>query len=469
MDGLEAVEIRLSKLKEQNEEFRIDSEFLLKEYLLFDKRINDIGYDFIDNFSFVTDGIHESIDFDDSSKINLLSAKSPKNNVFDLSGNGYISKKQHKVNPRTALKENDIIISTVGTIGNCAVVDESILPANSDRHVGIIRVEKKYRPYYLSTFLLTKYGRTQSLRHSTGNVQLNLFIYKIRSLKVPFFNDDFQKVIENIVLTSHELIKQSNALYDSAQSLLLSKLGLADYASINVGIAVKTFANSFGKTGRLDSEYYQPKYDELFSVLGHFRTDTLGNMVSVNKSIEPGSDFYGDEGVPFVRISNLSKYEISDPNIKIPLDTVQNISELYPKKDTILLSKDGSVGIAYKLTEDMQCVTSGAILHLKVKNTDKILPDYLTLVLNSIVVQMQAERDAGGSIIQHWKPSEISEVVIPVLDMIVQNEIVQKVQESFELRKKSAALLEAAKQAVEIAIEQCEVAGIDFLNRLEGM
>lgn len=54
----------------------------------------------------------------------------------------------------------------------------------------------------------------------------------------------------------------------------------------------------------------------------------------------------------------------------------------------------------------MDVITSGAIIHLTV--TDKeVLPDYLTLVINSVVVKLQAERDAGGSIIQHWKPSEI--------------------------------------------------------------
>lgn len=77
-----------------------------------------------------------------------------------------------------------------------------------------------------------------------------------------------------------------------------------------------------------------------------------------------------------------------------------------PRKDTILLSKDGSVGIAYKVSEDMNAITSGAILHLSVK-ADEVLPDYLTLVLNSKVVQMQAERDSG-SILQHWKPSKLS-------------------------------------------------------------
>ena len=61
----------------------------------------------------------------------------------------------------------------------------------------------------------------------------------------------------------------------------------------------------------------------------------------------------------------------------------------------------------------MEVITSGALLHLTIKNPDEILPDYLTMVLNSPIVQLQAERDTNGAIIQHWKPSEIEKVVIP--------------------------------------------------------
>jgi len=125
---------------------------------------------------------------------------------------------------------------------------------------------------------------------------------------------------------------------------------------------------------------------------------------------------------------------------------------LQPKKDTILLSKDGSVGIAYKIEQDLDVITSGALLHLTVTNND-FLPDYVTLVVNSEVVKMQAERDAGGSIIQHWKPSEIEQVIIPKVPMPTQQQISALIQESFVLRKESERLLAEAKEMVEREIE----------------
>jgi restriction endonuclease S subunit len=106
--------------------------------------------------------------------------------------------------------------------------------------------------------------------------------------------------------------------------------------------------------------------------------------------------------------------------------------------------------------ENMQAVTSGAILHLTVKDKSKILPEYLTLALNSEVVKMQAERDAGGSIILHWRVNEIENAVIPVVSYDIQCQIAELIRESFYLRRESERLLEKAKEMVEREISKGE-------------
>ena len=175
LEGLEATEVRYSQL---NKERRFDAEYFSKINIILYEQLSSISTTTIGEIAIVTDGIHTSIDYSEESDINLISATSPRENFFDLSRQVFISSEAHAKNPRTELRIDDVIVSTVGTIGNCAVVRPCVLPANSDRHVGIIRLRhKEYSPYFLSTFLLTKYGRMQTLRESTGNVQLNLFLY----------------------------------------------------------------------------------------------------------------------------------------------------------------------------------------------------------------------------------------------------------------------------------------------------
>jgi restriction endonuclease S subunit len=69
-------------------------------------------------------------------------------------------------------------------------------------------------------------------------------------------------------------------------------------------------------------------------------------------------------------------------------------------------------------------------------------------------VQKQAERDAGGSIILHWRLNEIEKVVIPVVDIKIQQQIAALIEKSFYLCSESNKLLQEAKDMVEKEVEK---------------
>ncbi len=310
-------------------------------------------------------------------------------------------------------------------------------------------------PEYLAAFLSCKYGVQDVRRRARQSInQTNVNPEEVKEISIPMFSSRLQSIVTDNFDKAHDSLLKSEELYNKAESLLTSNLGLGNLDLSIENNNIKSFKSSFLSTGRLDAEYYQPKYDELINKIKRYPCEVLSNLVDIQKSIEPGSDAYQESGIPFYRVSNLTKFGLTQPDIHLDKHKYSDI--INPKKDTILLTKDGTVGVAYKVTENIKGITSGAVLHLNIKDKTRILPDYLTLVLNSIVVQLQAERDAGGSIIQHWKPSEIEEVVIPLLDIEIQHEIAELVQQSFQLKSKSEQLLENAKSLVEYAIEHGE-------------
>lgn len=67
----------------------------------------------------------------------------------------------------------------------------------------------------------------------------------------------------------------------------------------------------------------------------------------------------------------------------------------------------------------------------------------------------------GGSISYYHR---IEQVLIPIIDMEKQEKITRLIQQSFQLKKQSQQLLEAAKQAVEIAIEQGEDKAMGYIQ-----
>jgi restriction endonuclease S subunit len=462
MDGLEAVEIKLSGLERTN---RIDSEFYRKENLIVLDVLKKKKHKPLTDSFYVSDGNHMSISDDfrqdgipyyrGADIYNFFIEEASPICISEESFNLPVMKRSH-------LKKDDILMSIVGAIiGNIALVRTDDKQTCSCK-LAIFRPRKGADSITTAVYLKTRYAQNQIQKFRRGAAQTGFLLEDADQIIMPELSDDFYKTIVKTIAKMDETLQKATAAYNAAETRLLSALGMENFTPLNEPIAVKSFAESFSVSGRLDAEYYQKKYEEMLKRLSCFKYNKLGGsdgVVSIKKSIEPGSDYYGDVGVPFVRVSDISKFGIQEPEIKIPA----HLTELRPKKDTILLSKDGSVGIAYKVENDMDCITSGALLHLTVKQD--VLPDYLVIVLNSMVVQLQAERDAGGSVIQHWKPSEIEEVIIPILNTYVQQQIAADVQSSFALRRQSEQLLETAKRAVEIAIEDGEDAAMTWLEK----
>lgn len=465
MNELEAVELKLSEVLEENHTFRFDSEFVKKDYLENIIKIKNYLNGFItfkEILNEITGGATPLGANYPENGVPFLRVQNIMQNYFDLNDIAFISKEDDVFLKRSRLKKNDVLLTITGvSYGKAAVVTEKLVNANINQHSVRMQLKKDTNPFFVSTFLNSRFGKLQSDKNVVGVTRPALDYQAIKKFIVPNLSIEFQENIERLIIEAFQLNEQTKNIYRQAETLLLNELGLQNWQPTQANTEVKSFKNSFLQSGRLDAEYYQPKYDELISKVKQTENYTLIDLVKIKKSIEPGSAAYMEEGIPFIRVANLSKFGLTDPDIH--LAPTKEIENLFLKKDTILLSKDGSVGIAYKMEEDMQAVTSGAILHLTVNNK-KILPDYLTLVLNSKLTQLQAERDAGGSIIQHWRMNEIENVLIPVIALEKQHQIAQLIQQSFSLKKQSRQLLQTAKQAVEKAIEEGEEAGMEFIK-----
>lgn len=462
--------LNYSEVLEDNFTYRIDAEFFKKIYLEEEKIIARLGFEEAKNIIVVKGGkrLPEGHDFlNNKSGIPYIRAEDIKNGFVDYTNSPTISLLTHREIKAYQTEYNDVLMTIVGnSIGDIGIVKFNLDICNLTENA-VRLITKKIKPEYLFSFLESKFGQNYIERNKVGTAQPKLSIERIRKIKIPIVSSEFQDEIESLVSSAFEKLQKSKETYQAAQNLLLEHLGLKDFNPPSQTINIKSFADSFGSSGRLDAEFYQEKYDVFVKKLKGQKYDELKNLVSIKKSIEPGSSAYDEQGLPFIRVSDYDKFQISSPAKYLSDAYCQEYSEtlksLQPKKGTILFSKDGTVGIAYLLSKDLDGITSGAILHLKVKDK-RVLPEYLTLVLNSLVVQIQAERDVGGSIIQHWRVEEIKEVVIPIISMEIQTQIADLIKQSNYLRIKSKGLLEKAKKAVELAIEKDQESALDFIK-----
>ena len=250
-----------------------------------------------------------------------------------------------------------------------------------------------------------------------------------------------------------------------AESVLMSEIGLGNRQSCHQLTFVRSYSD-VKAVSRVDSEYFQPKYDEIVEAIKSYSGgwDHLENLVSIRKCVEVGRAEYLNEGIPFIRVSNLSRFGISEEKY-ISEELYQKLRMHQPKRGEILYTKDGTPGIAYCLNEEPQrMIPSGGVLRLNLK-TDRISGNCLTVILNSFLVREQVNRDVGGSIILHWRPDQVKKVVVPILSESIQQAIEKKVSKSFNLRSKSENLLKSAMNAVEIAVVENEKAAMGSLRK----
>jgi Type I restriction modification DNA specificity domain len=468
LEGLEASVLKSNVYLKDNFDYRLDAEYFLKQNLSLLKQIEKNAFAVIGDFAYVTDGIHTSIDYCENSNVNLFSATTPRENYFDLNRQVFISEKAHITNPRTALLNNDIIISTVGTIGNCAVVDETVLPANSDRHVGIIRLlNQDFLPRYVSTFLLTKFGRFQTWRESTGNVQLNLFLYRIRTLKIAKLQFEYQCEIERLVVQANLNIERSKAVYTQAESLLFKTLGMSDFAPSNESVNIKSFKDSFASSGRLDAEHYQFKYDQLlesFDATGY----EIVNIDAIVFEMLNGAEVreYQDDGVPYLRIGDL-KYLDIDPDTVVCIDpqsAEKGLNKIELLTGDVLLSRSGSLAVSAVVDSNWtHALISSHLIRLRLRD-NRFDPYFFALFLSIAPGKMQIQQWSNGGVQPEINQPALKGIYVPVVPKNTQLQIRKLILKAKELRNESKRLLEVAKRAVEMAIEKDEAAGMAFLR-----
>lgn len=134
----------------------------------------------------ITDGVHNTVNDDPDGECFLLSCKNIKGGVLTISTSE--RKINHetfcKLRKRTKLEKGDILLSSVGTIGELLLLKEDPRNYEFQRSVAIIKPNHSLiSSEYLYEALLTQ--RTSIIHAAHGAVQQCLFISDIAEIEVP--------------------------------------------------------------------------------------------------------------------------------------------------------------------------------------------------------------------------------------------------------------------------------------------
>ncbi|MDP2921763.1 MAG: restriction endonuclease subunit S [Candidatus Omnitrophota bacterium] len=428
--------------------YRLDAEYYQPEYLTVDKLLLDRS-ERLSDIAEIRGGkrlpLGETFSKEGVPYIRVVDMQ---DFYVDLTNAEKIALDLHERLNRYQIKKEEIAVVIVGnTIGLIGFMLSDVTPCNLTENCAKI-ITKNVSPYYLAVYLASKYGQDQIRRLTVGTAQPKFGIDKLEQLKIFLPNSKFQDIIGRYNKDAYMFFSNAYDLYSQAEDLLLQELRLKDFKA-EEDLSCIVNLSDIKSVHRIDAEYFQPKYERIIEKIKKYDLKSLGELVSMKKGFEPGSDEYQDNGKLFLRVSSISKNGLIDKDQKYISDELYSKlkNNFEPKKGEILLTKDATPGVAYVLKESIEGIIASGIMRLKIK--EDIDAEYIALCINSIICQMQIERDAGGSIISHWKPEQIKKLQIPILPKSTQQKIADLVSKSHEARKKAKELLEEAKQKVE--------------------
>lgn len=462
LEGLEITIVNTRDVFDNDKYGRIDAEFNTKKNISLEKNLRRIDVRKIADVSVVTDGEHGSPVLDENSGIVYLSGNNIKENIIDFENIRFCSKELHEKNLRSSVKKDTVLMSIVGTVGKASIVYEDVL-ANTDRNVATIKnINNEFVPGFISTFLNSKYGFFQTQRFSTGNVQPLLNLLQVKSIIVPKLSLFFQKSIETVIKKAFLIKKESKNAYDKSEYILLETLGLKDFETNSDAVNIKGFKESFLSTGRLDAEYYQKKYDILekkiksttFKRIEEIRTDNYRGMQPVY--IEDGEiDVINSKHI----LESSLDYERFEKTSSEYWDKQKRAR--VSKGDILTYTTGANIGRTQVYLSDKKALASNHVNILRLNGEN---PYYIGFVLNSVVGRLQTEKFSAGSAQAELYPKDIDEFIVPIIEKSLQEKIIDLFNDSFHLKKESEQLLDLAKRAVEVAIEEGEEKAMEMIE-----
>lgn len=399
----------------------------------------------------ITDGTHNSPPQQRQGDFLYITAKNIKDNGIDLTNVSYVTREIHnQIYARCNPEKGDVLLTKDGTIG-IATVNNLDYPFSMLSSIALIKPVTQLLPWYLTYVLRSPYWQTLMHSDSKGSALRRIILEQINSFIVPLPPLAEQKrIVEKI----EQLFRQADII---EQNRLALKTRIRQTRSRVLDLAVR---------GKLTEQ--RPEDGSAEELLERIREEKQRLIAGEKLKKEKPLPEITEEEIPFdipaswewVRLPELCTKPITDgthnsppqqpkgdflyitaKNIKekgIDLSNVSYVTQeihdlIYsrcnPEKNDVLLTKDGTIGVATvnNLDYPFSLLSSVALI----KPVSQLLPWYLTYVLRSSYLQTLMHTDSKGSALRRIILEQINSFIIPLPPLAEQKRIVEKIEQIF--------------------------------------
>ena len=163
------------------------------------------------------------------SGINFIKAESIlDDHSIDKSKFAFIDEETNALLKRSIIHAGDVVFTIAGTLGRFALIDENVLPANTNQAVAIIRADvEKVLPEYIYTCFIGEWHTDYYAKRVQQAVQANLSLTTIKSLPIPLLDEAKMSEYLSLILPLIKAIKTNeaqNGKLAALRDILLPKL-----------------------------------------------------------------------------------------------------------------------------------------------------------------------------------------------------------------------------------------------------
>lgn len=333
--------------------------------------------------------------------------------------------------------------------------------------VRIIPDENTLLPEYLVTYLNSSRGISDVKRRARISInQSNVNPEEVKAVRIPLLGKELQLLIRGAFVGAHESQRAASVAIAKGGRALLDALGLGDWQPPELLTYTRRASDVFAAE-RLDAEYYQEPY---FNLAKHLRSYDKGcvTLGEICPTLVNGVEIreYENEGIPYLRVGDVHNFTINLDKVMRVAHTAANkeIEKVRLQVGDVLVSRSGSLAVtAVVESEWVHSLISSHLILTRITNPD-FDPYYIAAFLASMPGKMQIIQHGNGGVQPEINQPALKRILIPRLLKEHQQEVRDSILFARAVRQHAHALLDRAKRAVEIAIEDSETAALAYLE-----
>ena len=320
------------------------------------------------------------------------------------------------------VKENDILVTGFGTIGNTRLVSKFQNGACYANNVCRIRTTE--HTGFIYAFISGKYGKAQLNTNASGSVVRYIESPGIKKILVPIFPDTFQQEVDDLIQKSARLREEASDALEYAIGYF-DTLFLMPFKESCLGkVSSKEILTSINK--RFEAFFHISEGKDIDKYIKeHYEWKSLGEVCSNISRPDIFKRYYVKKGITFLGGADIF-LATPDSEKRLSPKKTANIEALMIKEGTILLPRSGTIGnVAWAHAGHAQKLASEHVI--RITPNDILRAGYVYAFLASKYGKKLIQRYIFGSVIQHVEPPHLKLIPVPIIDKKVMDDIHDKV------------------------------------------